>query len=69
MVPNATNATYQKGLADYFSPMIAISRVSAGVSIMFVVVNLFSDPTLANSGSGLFKEQLVESDAGISVQN
>jgi chemotaxis protein MotB len=56
-------------LADYFSPTIAISRVSAGGDGMFVGDSLFSDPTLANSGTGLSKEQPVEPDAGISVQN
>ena len=64
---NATTETQRKGLADYFSPTIAISRVSAGGDGMFVGDSLFSDPTLANSGTGLSKEQPVEPDAGISV--
>tara|TARA_B100000780_G_scaffold176107_1_gene123423 strand:- start:1110 stop:1280 length:171 start_codon:yes stop_codon:yes gene_type:complete len=56
-------------LADYFSATIAISRVSVGVDGMFVGDSLFSASTLANSGTGLSKEQPVVLDAGISVQN
>ena len=41
--------------------------VSVGVDGMFVGDSLFSDLSKANSGTGLFKEQSVESDAGISV--
>ena len=54
-------------MADYFSATIVISRVSVGVDGMFVGDSLFSDLSKANSGTGLFKEQSVESDAGISV--
>ena len=66
-LPNATTKTYRKCLADYFSATIVISRVSVGVDGMFVGDSLFSDLSKANSGTGLFKEQSVESDAGISV--
>lgn len=70
-LPNATTKTYRKCLADYFSATIVISRVSVSVSVgvdgMFVGDSLFSDLSKANSGTGLFKEQSVESDAGISV--
>ena len=66
-LPNATTKTYRKCLADYFSATIVISRVSVGVDGMFVDDSLFSDLSKANSGTGLFKEQSVESDAGISV--
>jgi len=68
-LPNATTKTYRKCLADYFSATIVISRVSVSVGVdgMFVGDSLFSDLSKANSGTGLFKEQSVESDAGISV--
>ena len=66
-LPNATTKTYRKCLADYFRATIVISRVSVGVDGMFVGDSLFSDLSKANSGTGLFKEQSVESDAGISV--
>ena len=66
-LPNTTTKTYRKCLADYFSATIVISRVSVGVDGMFVGDSLFSDLSKANSGTGLFKEQSVESDAGISV--
>ena len=66
-LPNTTTKTYRKCLADYFSATIVTSRVSVGVDGMFVDDSLFSDLSKANSGTGLFKEQSVESDAGISV--
>ena len=68
-LPNATTKNYRKCLADYFSATIVISRVSVSVGVdgMFVGDSLFSDLSKANSGTGLFKEQSVESDAGISV--
>ena len=68
-LPNTTTKTYRKCLADYFSATIVISRVSVSVGVdgMFVGDSLFSDLSKANSGTGLFKEQSVESDAGISV--
>ena len=68
-IPNTTSETYRKCQADYFSATIAISRVSVGVDGMFVGDSLFSDSTLANSGTGLSKEQPAVLDAGISVQN
>jgi chemotaxis protein MotB len=66
---NATTETQRKGLADYFRPTIAISRLSVDDDGMFGGHSSFTDPTLANSCTGLSKEQPVEPDASISVQN
>ena len=49
---NATTEQQRKGLADYFAPNIAINRVSAGGSGAFGGNNVFTDETLAQSGTG-----------------
>lgn len=58
-----------KGLADYFSPPIAISRLSGGGDGMLGGNSLFGDQTLAYPGTGLSNESSVESAASINVQN
>ena len=51
---NATTETQRKGLADYFSPTIAVARVSGGGDGVFGGDSMFSESTLANSGTGGF---------------
>ncbi len=49
---NATTEQQRKGLADYFSPTIAVARVSGGGDGMFGGDSMMAEDTLANNGSG-----------------
>lgn len=49
---NATTETQRKGLADYFSPTIAVARISGGGNGAFGGDSLFIDSTMAQSGRG-----------------
>ncbi|MFO8124928.1 flagellar motor protein MotB [Yoonia sp.] len=50
---NATTEQQRKGLADYFSPTIPINRVSGGGSGAFGGDDIFTQQTLAQSGTGV----------------
>ncbi len=50
---NATTEQQRKGIADYFSPTIPINRVSGGGSGAFGGNNIFTEETLAQSGTGI----------------
>jgi len=50
---NATTEQQRKGLADYFAPTIPINRVSGGGSGAFGGDNMFTEQTLAQSGTGI----------------
>jgi len=52
---NATTEQQRKGLADYFSPTIPINRASGGGSGAFGGDNIFTDETLAQSGTGVIQ--------------
>jgi chemotaxis protein MotB len=49
---NATTEQQRKGLADYFAPTIAVNRVSGGGDGAFGGNNIFTEDTLAQSGTG-----------------
>ena len=49
---NATTEQQRKGLADYFSPTISVSRVSGGGDGMFGGDSMLSEDVLANTGAG-----------------
>lgn len=49
---NATTEQQRKGLADYFSPTIAVARVSGGGDGMFGGDSMMSEETLADNGIG-----------------
>ena len=50
---NATTEQQRKGIADYFSPIIPINRVSGGGSGAFGGNNIFTEDALAQSGTGI----------------
>lgn len=50
---NATTEQQRKGIADYFSPTIPINRVSGGGSGAFGGDSIFTEETLAQSGTGI----------------
>ncbi len=49
---NATTEKQRKGIADYFNPTIAVSRISGGGSDMFQGDSVFAEKTLAQVGTG-----------------
>lgn len=49
---NATTEKQRKGIADYFNPTIPINRISGGGSGAFGGDSIFSENTLAKSGTG-----------------
>ena len=49
---NATTEKQRKGIADYFSPTIAVSRVSGGGDGAFGGDSVFSEQRLAQNGTG-----------------
>jgi len=49
---NATTEKQRKGLADYFSPTVPISRVSGGGDGHFGGESVFAEDTLPNNGVG-----------------
>ena len=49
---NATTESQRQGLADYFSPTIAVSRVSGGGAGMFGGESMQAEDTLAHVGIG-----------------
>lgn len=60
---NATTEDQRKGLADYFNPSIPISRISGGGSDALNGDSIFTEETLARSGSGSSHERNIESPA------
>lgn len=49
---NATTEKQRKGLADYFSPTIPINKISGGGDGQFWGDSVFSEETMAQSGTG-----------------
>ena len=49
---NATTEKQRKGIADYFTPSIAVNRVSGGGDGDFGGDSVFTEETLARNGSG-----------------
>lgn len=60
---NATTEKQRKGIADYFTPTIAIARVSGGGSGAFGGDSVFTEQTLAQNGSGASASQPTEQSA------
>ena len=60
---NATTEKERKGLADYFSPTIAVSSLSSGADGMFGGDDLRTEETLARSEVGATDERPTESEA------
>ncbi len=58
---NATTEQQRKGLADYFSPTIPISRVSGGGDGSFGGDSIFSEETLPHNGTGASSTHPTES--------
>ena len=60
---NATTEKQRKGLADYFAPTIAISRVSGGSDGAFGGDSIFSEDVLPRVGTGATSLRPTESDS------
>mgnify|MGYP000034516516 FL=1 len=61
---NATTEKQRKGIADYFNPTIAVSRVSGGGKDMFSGDSLFVEGALAQTGTGATGNQPSKEDRG-----
>ena len=59
---NATTEKQRKGLADYFSPTIAVNRVSGGGEGAFGGDSVFSEQTLSRNGTGASDEKPTEAN-------
>ncbi len=59
---NATTEVQRKGIADYFNPTIPINRISGGGDGMFGGDNIFSEESLAKSGTGATQRNPAEQD-------
>ncbi len=60
---NATTEKQRKGLADYFSPTIPLSRVSGGGEGSFGGDSVFTEETLAQNGTGASQSKPTSSAA------
>ncbi len=61
---NATTEKQRKGIADYFSPTIAVSRISGGGEGAFGGDTVFSENTLPQMGNGATNIRPTESRQG-----
>lgn len=59
---NATTEQQRKGIADYFSPTIAINRVSGGGDGSFGGSSVFAEETLPQNGTGATNQRPTESE-------
>jgi len=59
---NATTEVQRKGIADYFNPTIPINRISGGGEGAFGGDSIFSEETLAKSGTGAVSTASTEED-------
>jgi chemotaxis protein MotB len=59
---NATTEKQRKGLADYFEPTVAISRVSGGSDHVFGGDSMFSEDVMPKMGKGATNLRATESD-------
>jgi len=60
---NATTESQRKGIADYFSPTIPLSRISGGGDGAFGGDSAFSEDSLAQNGTGASQEKPTDADA------
>ena len=64
---NATTEKQRKGIADYFTPTISVSRVSGGGDGMFGGDSVFTEQTLARNGTGASMEYPTESNRALGI--
>ena len=60
---NATTEKQRKGIADYFNPTIPVNRISGGGDGAFGGDSIFSEQTLAQSGTGASSKKPTEQNA------
>ncbi len=66
---NATTEKQRKGIADYFSPTVAISRVSGGGDGTLNGDSVFSEETMAKNGRGATSLQPTEANKARGVDS
>ncbi|OYW62440.1 MAG: chemotaxis protein MotB [Rhodobacterales bacterium 17-64-5] len=60
---NATTEKQRKGISDYFNPTIPVNRISGGGDGAFGGDSVFTEETLAYSGSGATERKAASADA------
>jgi chemotaxis protein MotB len=60
---NATTEKQRKGIADYFNPTIPVNRISGGGDGAFGGDSVFTEQTLAQSGTGASNQTPTEQNA------
>ncbi|AHM03731.1 Flagellar motor rotation protein MotB [Roseibacterium elongatum DSM 19469] len=65
---NATTEQQRKGIADYFSPTIPISRISGGGDGSFGGDSVFSETTIAQNGTGATNRRPTEGRQALGLQ-
>ncbi len=62
---NATTEKQRKGIADYFNPTIPVNRISGGGDGAFGGDSIFSEQTLAQSGTGASSQKPTAQNAAL----
>ncbi|MEL6953065.1 MAG: flagellar motor protein MotB [Pseudomonadota bacterium] len=65
---NATTEQQRKGLADYFSPTIPITRISGGGDGSFGGDDVFSENSIAQNGTGASDQRPTEGRQSLGVE-
>lgn len=65
---NATTEKQRKGIADYFSPTIAVNRISGGGTGAFGGDSIFSEQSLARNGTGATSARPTEQNRARGLQ-
>lgn len=65
---NATTEQQRKGIADYFSPTVPISRISGGGDGSFGGDSPFSETVVAQNGTGASDQRPTEGRQGMGIQ-
>ncbi|MBY6201829.1 hypothetical protein KUV65_10675 [Maritalea mobilis] len=65
---NATTEQQRKGIADYFSPTVPISRISGGGDGSFGGDSVFSETTIAQNGTGATNRRPTEGRQALGLQ-
>lgn len=65
---NATTEQQRKGIADYFTPTIAVNRISGGGDGMFGGSDVFSKSVSIEEGTGGTKDEVADNDGAAAAQ-
>jgi chemotaxis protein MotB len=66
---NATTEKQRKGISDYFNPTIPVNRISGGGDGAFSGNSVFSEETMAHTGTGAMDRKTAAASADASGEN